>query len=323
MEIGSFLQLDINPFGEYFTGNSHVARLNSARCGIYHSLRLYNCSTIYIPYYLCSTVSDFLTRKGIMIKKYSISSRFEPQISSIESEAAILIVNYFGILSQETLIRIKGNFDKVIFDFCPSFYSEPIKGCYSVYSTRKFFGVPDGSYVIGEKAEKYTEEYKQDLSAHTSGYLLKKIESGGSASYSERMKNERRIDRSDILRMSELTSALLKGIDYQRIRAKRRENFEFAFKLFAGINLMNPEEFISELSIPMVYPLLIEDATIVDKLREKQIFTGRWWNHVLKEVPEDSFEAWMSKYMVPVPIDQRYGEHELKYIFNEITDLLL
>jgi hypothetical protein len=258
-----------------------------------------------------------------MIKKYSISSRFEPQISSIESEAAILIVNYFGILSQETLIRIKGNFDKVIFDFCPSFYSEPIKGCYSVYSTRKFFGVPDGSYVIGEKAEKYTEEYKQDLSAHTSGYLLKKIESGGSASYSERMKNERRIDRSDILRMSELTSALLKGIDYQRIRAKRRENFEFAFKLFAGINLMNPEEFISELSIPMVYPLLIEDATIVDKLREKQIFTGRWWNHVLKEVPEDSFEAWMSKYMVPVPIDQRYGEHELKYIFNEITDLLL
>jgi len=323
MEIGSFLQLDLNPFGEYFTGDEHVAKLNSARSGIYHSLRLYNCSTIYIPHYLCSTVNDFLERKGIEIKKYSINNRFEPMISSIESDAAILIVNYFGILSEETLLRIKGNFDKVIFDFCPSFYTEPIKGSYSVYSTRKFFGVPDGSYVIGENAGKYMDEYQQDMSANTSAYLLKKLESGGSASYVDRMMNEKRIDRSDILRMSELTSALLKGIDYQRIKSIRKDNFQIAHELYAGINMINPAGFMSESSIPMVYPLLIEDAALVDKLREKQIFTGRWWNHVLKEVPENSIEARMSKYMVPVPIDQRYGKIELEYVFKNITEFLL
>lgn len=322
MEIGSFLELEINPLGEYYTGNQHVARLNSARCGIYHSLRLYNCSTIYLPYYLCPSVSAFLTKKGIEIKKYNINNHFEPQISSIEFDAAILIVNYFGILSEDTLIRIKRNFNKVIIDNCPSFFSEPLDGCYNVYSTRKFFGVPDGCYVIGENAEKYTEEYEQDYSADTSAFLLKRLEIGCNAAYTDRMKNEKRLDESDVLNMSELTKALLKGIDYQRIKAKRSYNFLLSHELYKGINLLNLTELLGPHSTPIVYPLAIEDSSLVDKLREKQIYTGRWWKSVLKEVPEDSFEAWMSKYMIPVPIDQRYGNQELEDVFDNITELL-
>ena len=68
--------------------------------------------------------------------------------------------------------------------------------------------------------------------------------------------------------------------------------------------------------VPMVYPLVVEDFDLVDKLKEKQIYTGRWWKHVLREVPDDTFEARMSKFLVPVPIDQRYSKEELEYCYN-------
>lgn len=322
MEIGSFLELDIQFTGEHYTGFEDVARLNSARSGIYHAMRLYDCSTIYLPFYLCPTVDRFLTGKGIVVKKYFINHQFEPQIDHIEQGAAILIVNYFGIFSNSFLSKILEKYDNVIVDNCPSFFSEPIEGSYSVYSTRKFFGVPDGCYVIGKDAGKFTDEYPQDYSSETSAFLLKRHEVGCNASYAERMKNEERIDNSDILNMSGLTRTLLRSIDYESIKSKRHENFRFAYEMYSKINLIDPEIHIGENSSPMVYPLVIEDAKLVDRLREKQIYTGRWWKQVLNEVPEYSFEAWMSKYMVPVPIDQRYRKTELLYVKNEIIRIL-
>jgi len=63
MEIGSFIELDLNDSGEYHSGDLNRARLNAARAGIYHSCRLYHCSTVYIPYYLCPTVKAFLLKR--------------------------------------------------------------------------------------------------------------------------------------------------------------------------------------------------------------------------------------------------------------------
>lgn len=323
MEIGSFLELDLHSTGEFYSGSENIARLNSARSGIYHALRLYECSTVYLPFYLCPVVGAFLKRKGISIKQYYISNHFEPRLEKIEPGAALLIVNYFGILSNSFLSRIAGKYEKVIVDNGPSFFSNPIEGCYNVYSTRKFFGVPDGAYVIGKGAEKLTDEYTRDQSSGTSSFLLNRLEVGCKASYVERMKNEERIDASDILNMSGLTRILLKSIDYQHIKKIRTANFRYASELYSDINLIDPVAHIDHDSVPMVYPLLIEDATLVDKLRDNQIYTGRWWKHVLNEVPENSFEAWMSKYMIPVPIDQRYGDRELLHVFNEIIDLLV
>ncbi len=323
MEIGSFLELDLKQTGEYYSGSENVARLNSARSGIYHAMRLYGCSVIYLPYYLCPSVGLFLSRKDIEIIKYRINNQFEPQIDFIEDGAAVLIVNYFGILSKSKLLSLVRKYERVIIDNCPSFYSEPMEGCYSVYSTRKFFGVPDGCYVIGTNAERYIDEYGQDYSSDTSSFLLKRHEIGCNASYAGRMKNEERIDASDILNMSELTRVLLSGIDYESIKSKRRENFRIACDLYRKINIIDPEIFTDKNSTPMVYPLVIKDEGFVDKLREKKIYTGRWWKSVLSEVPENSFEAWMSNFMVPVPIDQRYGSRELEYVSRNIFDLLI
>jgi hypothetical protein len=320
MEIGSYIGLDLNESGEYYNENINIARLNSARAGIYHACKLYDCHSVYMPFYLCPTVKKFLLYNGLNVIPYFIDEKFEPVNLEQKNNHAVLLVNYFGILSIKKVKRVANRFKNVIIDNSAAFFSNPIDGCYSIYSPRKFFGVPDGSYVIGDKAERITSDYARDFSSETASFLFKRIEFGTSATYDERMKNEERIDNASILNMSNLTRTLLKSIDYYRIKTKRFENFLFAHTLYKDLNLFDPTQFMDEECIPMVYPLVLEDLILTERLIKKKIYVGRLWKHVLNEVPMKSFEARLSKYMVPIPIDQRYGKEELVYVYKSILD---
>jgi len=322
MEIGSFIELDLRDNREYYYQNGYVARLNAARAGIYHATRILGCSVIYLPYYLCHVVRDFLQRKGLVIRYFYLSEKFEPLLETNPRDTAILIVNYFGILSNFYVSALVKKFHNVIIDNSQAFFCQPVRNCHNVYSPRKFFGVPDGCYLVGRNANHFLDEYKQDNSSGTASFLLKRIELGSSAVYKERMYNEDRINNSDILRMSELTLALMKNLDYIDIRKRRLSNFRYAHTLFNTLNMLNPMFGMDDDTVPMIYPLVIEDSLLDEKLRKKKIYTGRWWKHVTREAKEDSFEVGLSQYMLPIPIDQRYSSSELDHIKKELISVL-
>lgn len=271
-----------------------------------------------MPYYLCPSVKKFLETNGIKVVQYYINDYFEPVNIKQAEGHALLLVNYYGIIKQKKMESIASEYTNVIIDNSAAFFSGPLKGCYNVYSPRKFFGVPDGCYVIGDDAEAGILNYAQDFSYSTSSFLFKRIEFGTSESYPERMLNEQRIDNSGILRMSELTRTLLNSIDYSFVREKRIDNFYTAHQLLNSINKIDPCAFLDEECVPMVYPLLIEDDGLDEKLKSNRIYTGRWWSQVLKEVNESSFEYWLSRYMIPLPIDQRYDKSVLEVIRDVI-----
>lgn len=318
-EIGSFLELSFLSGLEYYKGN-HVARLNSARAGIYHAVRMLNCHTVYLPYYQCETVREFLLKKGIKIHYYYIDRDFNPQIVSCCRDTAIVLVNYFGIMSHTRMSDLASKHQNVIIDNSQAFFAPAIKSCINVYSARKFIGVPDGAYVVGDGVDEYIGEYEQDYSSDTSLFLLQRIEYGceGKA-YQNREINEERINHSDIKRMSRLTYTILDGTDYEYIKHKRQENFEIASNLFAGINRINPKIYYANNCIPMVYPLVVEKDKMVANLIENKIFQGHWWSYLLDEVKPDSFEYYMANYMIPITIDQRYDENAMKDMFNIIN----
>ena len=153
MEIGSFIGLDLKETGEFYNGETNIARLNSARAGIYHACRLLKCSSIHIPFYLCPNVKKFLSDHGIIVKPYFINNIFEPINLRQLTNHAVLLVNYFGIISASKIRLMANRFENVIIDNSAAFYSEPTEGCLNVNSPRKFFGVPDGCYVIGNNAD--------------------------------------------------------------------------------------------------------------------------------------------------------------------------
>ena len=325
MEIGGYRELDLRQGNEYYAGGG-AARLNSGRAGIYHALRRYGLNRILIPYYECSTVREFLLRQGVEAVYYSVDQELRPLIpgEQIRGDTAVLIVNYFGMLSREELSGFAAQYPNLIVDNTQAFYSAPVKGAYCVYSPRKFFGVPDGSYVLGKNAAEGLEEYGQDVSGGTASFLLKRIESGGNNNYPLYLENEERIQQSGVLRMSVLTQALLDNVDYAYCAEKRRENFAVADALFREINRL-PETLLrdaSEWFVPMVYPLVVEDAGLRVCLKKNSIFVGQWWKYLLAETSESSVEHYYAKYMIPIQIDQRYSREHLLYTADVVERYL-
>lgn len=315
MEIGSFIELQFPKGQEYYSGEQNIARLNSGRAAIYHAARVLNCNTVWLPYYQCDTVRGTLKCKGITVKYYHINTYLDLVDIEQKPGEAVVFVNYFGIMSQARMKSLAKQYDNVIIDNSQAFFCKPIEGCMNVYSARKFVGVPDGAYVIGDNAEKYSDEYEKCYSSDTSLFLLQRIEYGCEGkTYESRMINEHRIDSEDIKQMSDLTRAILDGTDYGLIIQKRRENFQTACKLFEDVNCIYPKMYADDDIVPMVYPLLVEDDNLLSKLLQHKHFQGHWWSYLLDEVEKDSFEYWMSRYVIPVTIDQRYGEEELRYI---------
>ncbi|MFC5703553.1 hypothetical protein ACFPVX_19895 [Cohnella faecalis] len=324
MEIGGFRELDLRQGYEFYSGNN-VARLNSGRYGIFHALQLLGCSKILMPYYQCDTVRDYLLSQNIEIEYYHIDSNFYPILNSvIEKDRALLIVNYFGIISANYLSEVIEKNPNVIVDNTQAFFSAPIPASYTVYSPRKFFGVPDGCYVYGENATHLLEKYEEDLSSPTSSFLLSRIETGGNANYQNYCINEERISSSGLRRMSKLTHALLDNIDYEYCMNKRRENFKIACDLFDSINCISIANINvnADLCIPMVYPLVIENEDLRNKLVSNRIYIGHWWEYLINELPFNSIEVYYSKFLIPIQIDHRYDRKHIQYVYELIARIV-
>lgn len=322
-EIGSFIELELPKGRELYTGEENVVRLNTGRAAIWHALRLTGAGTIWIPYYQCETVREFLQKKHCQIKYYHQDNQFYPTDLNPADEDAVLLVNYYGIMSFERMKALAAGYRKVIIDNCQAFFCPPIPDAYTVYSARKFVGVADGAYVVGKGASMYMDEYPQCYSSDTAAFLLKRIEYGCEGKgYESRTINETRIDTEDIMKMSALTRAMLDGADYEYNKARRKENFRLAHELYAGINGINPTLYLDEDTIPMVYPLVVEDDDLLGVLLDVKHFQGHWWEYITEELPESTFEHWLSRYVIPITIDQRYGEAEIRHIHAVVKNAL-
>ncbi len=319
MEIGSFIELQFPKGLEYYAQAEDIARLNTGRSAIWHAFRVTGAKSIWIPYYQCDTVRDTFIKKGAEVKYYHTDRDWNPIDLTPADDEAVLFVNYYGVMSNARMRGLASLSKYPIIDNCQAFFCEPIEGAMNVYSCRKFVGVPDGAYVIGQGAGKFLDEYPQCYSSDTAAFLLMRIEYGCEGKgYEARSVNEHRIDAEDCMKMSKLTHTILDSTDYELIQRKRRENFAYAHELLGKINKLNPLQYYDEHTIPMVYPLVVEDDTLIQKLFAAKHFQGHWWSYICDEHPEESFEHWISRYVIPVTIDQRYGKEELEYLASVI-----
>ena len=315
MEIGSFIEMQFPKGKEYYRGDADIARLNSGRAALWHAFRCTGCRVIWLPYYQCDCVREHLARDGCEVRYYRIDDSFDPIGLSPAEDEAVLLVNYFGVMSHARMAALAEPFQHAVMDNSQAFFARPVEGAYNVYSARKFVGVPDGAYVLGPGAERLCGEYEQGFSSGTASYLLERIEYGCEGrAYEARRRNEERIDREGVRRMSKLTRTILDGTDYDEIIRRRRENFAYAHSLFRNINRLDPMRYYAEDCVPMVYPLLAEDDALLDRLLAHKHFQGHWWSYLLDEMPADSFEYYISRYVIPITIDQRYGREELDYL---------
>ena len=70
-----------------------------------------------------------------------------------------------------------------------------------------------------------------------------------------------------------------------------------------------------------MYPLYIDNGhNIRKKLIEKKIYIPTLWPDTYDYCNSDDLEYDMAKNILPLPVDQRYGEAEMKMIIDEIQN---
>lgn len=303
---------------EYYSESYEYSllRLNLARYGITESFFDSGLKKLYIPLYICPSVIESLKKYKIAYELYHIDDKLEPLIDFISDEEQIVIVNYFGIKSKEFYERMIGKYKNIIFDNTQTFFTEPVlkDNVYNVYSPRKFFPVSDGAYMI---AKSFNIEHKleDDYSGKRAAYLLRAWEEGTNAVYDLFNDAEEELNASPALNMSKLTKDTLSAFDYEKIKAIRKRNLSFVRKMLDGINEFDLSILNDE--YPMNYPLLIKDEKKRKSLIEKKVFISQWWKCVL-DFEHNEIEDTLSRYLLPIPIDQRYTQIDLKEMCGRI-----
>ena len=113
--------------------------------------------------------------------------------------------------------------------------------------------------------------------------------------------------------MSKLTDALLRSIDYEKIAKERISNYKVLEELLGKNNAIHLT--MQQDDVPMVYPYLTENLTLKQRLIANRIFVATYWPNVDANC---DFEAKLKTNLLPLPIDQRYGEIDMK----RITDII-
>ena len=310
--IGGYFSLELS-YGEEY--HKDAIRLNTGRNCLEFILRAKGYKKVYLPYYTCEVVLEPFKKLGISYEFYHIDINFEIRDSfTLKADEALLYVNYYGLKQRyvEQLANKTG--DRLIVDNTQAFYAKPIEGIDTFYTCRKFFGVPDGAYLYTDA--KVDFKMDQDVSYDRVSFLVKRLDLGVEAGYADFHEQSKRLVGQPIKRMSNLTTQLMNGIDYQTAAQKRRENYYYLHQNLAETNQISLE--LDEDAVPMVYLYLTKNGRLKQKLIDERIYVATYWPNVLEWSKDIDLECVLVRNTCFLPIDQRYGIGEMERIINVI-----
>ena len=312
--IGGYFSLELPQREEY---HKNAIRLNTGRNCLEYILRVRGYKKVYVPYYTCEAVMEPINKLGIPYEYYHIDIHFEIRDRfTLKEGEALLYTNYFGLKQRyvEQLAEKVGT--RLIVDNTQAFYANPIPGIDTFYTCRKFFGVPDGAYLYCDK--ELDEEIEQDYSYDRVAHLVKRIDLSVEEGYKDFRRVDDGLDNQPIRKMSKLTQRMMQGIDYEAAAQRRRANYLMLNEALGKEN--NLELHLEGDAVPMVYPYCVPVERLREKLIENKIFVARYWANVLEWTKPDDIDYLLALQIQPLPIDQRYGEEDMKRIIEIINN---
>lgn len=311
--IGGYFELELpEPKGHFYPD---AKRFQSARAAFYALLLKGRPSKVWMPFYICDSMLAPLGRANIDIGFYSLNSDFSIKDNiELENNEWIFYVNYFGVCGRhQQAILDKYQSNQVVFDHSQAFFQPPLGCLATIYSPRKFFGVPDGGLLVS--TQKIDEsERSDDSSLGRASYLLKRLGGTPESGYNDYQVAEKSLMDFAPRRMSVLTDRILSCIDYERVRVKRNENFKFFHNMLSDKNAISID--LNFIDGPLVYPYLTDTVNLKATLIKNRVFVPTYWPECSARVGCGSHERNLTHYLAPLPCDQRYISSQFANIVN-------
>ncbi len=312
--IGGYFELELRNHGTLF--HDDAVALNSGRSALEYILRTSEkCKTVYVPYYSCDSILQPIERLKFNIKFYELDSALSPRAVGLGKNECLLYINYFG-LNNLKVREVARKYGDVIVDNSQAFFAKPLKDVPTLYSPRKFFGVPDGGFAYTRKKR---FRLKRDKSIGRFGHLLKRLEDGPEAGYEQFVRDDAAVSEVPMSAMSTLTQRLLENVDFEEARERRNINFRTLHRRLRRLNEFTKLIENDAVNGPMVYPYLRKDNhKIRRRLLAARIYVATYWPSVFHQTRPDSFERYLADNLLPLPIDQRYSIDEMETILGTL-----
>lgn len=314
-EIGGYLQLDDLRNTPYY---SEMKELNSGRNALAYLVKSRNIEKIYLPEFLCESVSGVLGKHGVRYETYRVNENFQIDFDKeIYKNEYLYVVNYYGQLTDEYLESIIEEYKEVIIDNTQAFFQGPLEGVDTIYSLRKYFGLPDGAYLFTntELAIPLEEEKTSNRLSHIFG----RYEGKASDYYTDFKKNDGTFEKSELKKISKISHNLLGALDYKKIKTTRENNFKY---LHNNLKDQNPIKLIIPIG-PFAYPFYVENgAEIRTQLAKKEIYIATLWPNVVKDSKKGTIEYNLATNILPIPCDQRYDLQDMERILKELRECI-
>ena len=276
---------------------------------------------IYIPYFTCNVVLETLKELRVKYEFYHINSDLEiNELPQLEENEYLIYTNYFGIMDSYVDFLVKRYDTKLIIDNAQAFFNYSHKKCHQIYSPRKFIGIPDGGIALSPM--KLDMISLQDGKSYdTCQHLLMRSEGFVLEGYNFFKKNDKGLGLVPLARMSTISQKILHSLDYETIIERRRNNYQYLDSCLMesnGFKNLLSRRKIEGFACPMVYPYYTDDINLRSRLIEQHIFVAQYWPNVFEWCTDYDIEYSLCQHIIPLPIDQRYGEEDMDKIVNAI-----
>lgn len=282
-----------------------AAAFQSGRAAFLALLEARRPQRVHLPWYLCDSMDEPLRQCGVEMRRYAIDGDFRvAEPPALGADDWLLYVNYFG-LCDAVVDELVHSYppSQFVVDNSQAFFAAPTNGLATVYSPRKFFGVPDGGYLVAPTTKLAT--YARDTeSVLRSRHLMTRLALGAEAGYAQYVEAEQSLCNQPARRMSRITEQLLAGIDYADVRRRRRRNFDLLQRHLAPYNELRWN--LREDQVPLCYPFLVQHDGLREELIRARVYVPRYWPDVLgTDAALPQRERRLAADLLPLPIDQR------------------
>lgn len=317
--MGGFFELELRKGQPLFPG---ARAYNLARSALQALLIAQKVRRVWLPHYVCAVMPDAARAIDVEVVRYGLDAALEPaSLPSLAADEAFLYVNYFGLKDayiHDTLVkRLRHG---LIVDNSQSLFSAAEMGVPTLYSPRKFVGVPDGGWLVNGPVDLPSATPGQ--SADRFEALLGRLAGPPEAHYAAFLDVEHALGAEGLRGMSGATAQLLDSIDYPYIEQRRRDNFSV---LHDALGPINHHGGLNLAPAPaLCYPFMAADPDEAARLRQtllsERVYVPCYWREVLSEPGVPALERELAGRLLPLPIDQRYGVEDMNRLAAIVID---
>lgn len=269
---------------------------------------------IYVPSYYCHSVTKLL-EQVLTVEFYDCDFKNEFEITQIEENSLILLVEYFGLQSKCRFtgdVKAKIIIDKTYDPFSDYMYDFMVS--YVFGSLRKVFPIYDGGFVYPRLEDCLIE--CENISKVKTAMLLKHGYLQGQDVEKSRYLNlyydfEQYLDSlQQIYAMSSESKALLAQMNIEQVYQRRKENLEYVSNALQGI--------VEIFSNPIYFSIFVESENVdwfKKYLIEKHIYPIILWNDYDGQLPVIN-----DKVLFCFHMDYRYKISDLDIFVKVIKD---